>query len=102
MSLTLISTTIFLIELLDELNKTLRIDNETFLVFDVSNVQVQLREEKGLEQIQTLVSFYGNPSKRNILGKHYSSFKAKIMNQCQAWTNCTSLANQMCLDAQNL
>ena len=96
------STTIFLIELLDELNKTLRIDNETFLVFDVSNVQVQLREEKGLEQIQTLVSFYGNPSKRNILGKHYSSFKAKIMNQCQAWTNCTSLANQMCLDAQNL
>ena len=102
MSLTLISTTIFLIELLDELNKTLRIDNETFLVFDVSNVQVQLREEKGLEQIQTLVSVYGNPSKRNILGKHYSSFKAKLMNQCQAWTNCTSLANQMCLDAQNL
>ena len=102
MSLTLISTTIFLIELLDELNKALRIDNETFLVFDVSNVQVQLREEKGLEQIQTLVSFYGNLSKRNILGKHYSSFKAKLMNQCQAWTNCTSLANQMCLDAQNL
>lgn len=55
-------------ELLDELNKAPRIENETFLVFDVSNVQMDLKEEKGLEKIQTLVSFYGNPSKRNILG----------------------------------
>ena len=48
-------------ELLDELDKALRIDDETFLAFDVFNVQMELREEH-LEKIQTLVSFYGNLS----------------------------------------
>ena len=49
-------------ELLDKLDKALRIDDETFLAFDVFNVQMELREEECLEKIQTLISFYGNPS----------------------------------------
>ena len=52
---------VFMKELLDELDKVLRIDDETFLAFDVFNVQMELREEH-LEKTQTLVSFYGNLS----------------------------------------
>ena len=42
---------VFMKELLGELDTALRIDSETFLVFDVFNAQMELREEKHLEKI---------------------------------------------------
>ena len=53
---------VFMKELLDEWDEALRIDDETFLAFDMFNVHMELREEKHLEKIQTLHSFYRNPS----------------------------------------
>ena len=37
---------VFMKELLDELDKALRIYDETFLALDVFNTQIQLREEE--------------------------------------------------------
>ena len=81
---------VFMKELLDELDKTLRIDNETFLAFDMFNAQMESREEERLGEIRTLISFYEipvaqNSSQRNIFVKHYSGFKAQLTNQCSCF-----------------
>ena len=39
---------VFMKELLDELDKALRIYDETFLALDVFNTQIQLREEENI------------------------------------------------------
>ena len=48
--------------MLDELDKTLRIDDETFLVFDMFNGQMEMRNKSAWRKYKSLVSFYINPS----------------------------------------
>ena len=62
---------VFMKELLDELDKALRIDDETFLYFEVFNAQMELREEERSEKIQTLVSLYGNRTTSKFQQKGY-------------------------------
>ena len=62
---------VFMKELLDELDKALRIDDETFLYFEVFNAQMELREEERSEKIQTFVSLYGNRTTSKFQQKGY-------------------------------
>ena len=70
-------------ELAEELDRAMRIDDNTFLAFDVFNIRIKITEVARAEKFNTLLNFTGtlepqNPNDKNILEIRCSIFKAEL------------------------